>query len=82
MHRSKRHVWVSLFDHLVSAQHEPGRDLMADRLRGLEIDDQLKPRRLLDRQIRRLDAAQQLERRRRWSTPRTGTNSVNASCLG
>src|SRR5438093_10950620 len=53
-------VWVSLFDHLVSAQYEPGRDLMADRLRGLEIDDQLEPRRLLDRQIRRLDAAQQL----------------------
>src|SRR2546428_12162510 len=56
----QRHVWVSLFDHLVSAQYEAGRDLMADRLRGLEIDDQLEPRRLLDRQIRRLDAAQQL----------------------
>jgi hypothetical protein len=47
-----------LFDHLVCAQYEAGRDFMADCLRGLEIDDQLEPRRLLDRQIRRLDAAQ------------------------
>jgi hypothetical protein len=41
----------SLFDHLVCAQHEPGRNLVTDRLRGPEIDDQLEVGRLLDRHI-------------------------------
>src|SRR6516165_8486585 len=49
------------FDYLVSAQHEPSRDLMADRLRGLKIDDQLKRGRLLDRKIGRLGASQHLD---------------------
>ena len=39
------------FDHLVGAQQERRRQLDADRFGGLEIDDQLKPGRLLDRQI-------------------------------
>src|SRR5215472_7711321 len=47
------------FDHLVGAQHERSRGVMTDRFCCLEID-QLEPRRLLDRQIGRLDAAQQL----------------------
>jgi len=33
---------------------------MTDRVRSPQIDDKLEPRRLLDRQIGRLDAAQQL----------------------
>src|SRR5262245_37407452 len=79
---SKKH---SLFDHLVGAQHEAGRDLMADRLRGLEIDDQLEPRRLLDWQIRRLDAAQQLgelaahDDRPAPPFPATGTRRAGAA---
>jgi hypothetical protein len=40
-----------LFDHLICAQDEPGRNLMTDRLRGAEIDDQLEVGRLLDRHI-------------------------------
>src|SRR6266705_1495721 len=35
------------FDHLVGAQYECGRDLQSNRLRGLEIDDQLEFRRLI-----------------------------------
>jgi hypothetical protein len=38
-----------LFDHLVGAQHEPGWNVKTDRLRGLKIDNQLEPGRLLDR---------------------------------
>src|SRR5216684_84549 len=49
-----------LFDHFVRAQYEPGRNLKADRLRGLEIDDQLEVCRLLDRQIGGLGSAQYL----------------------
>src|SRR5262249_57229717 len=40
-----------LFDHLVCAEHEPGRNLMTDRLRSLEIDDQLELSWLFDGQI-------------------------------
>src|ERR1700730_2696722 len=39
------------FDHLVGAGEDRGRDREAELLRGLEIDDQLEPRRLFDRQI-------------------------------
>jgi hypothetical protein len=49
-----------LFDHLIGAQHEPRRDLVIDRLRGLEINDQFKSGGLLDWKISRLRAAQQL----------------------
>jgi hypothetical protein len=47
-----------LFDHRVGAQHEPGRNLMADRFCGLEIYDQLKCGRLFYREISGLRAAQ------------------------
>src|SRR4030095_14785538 len=39
------------FDHLVSAQQDPSRQLDSNRFGGLEVDDELKFRRLLDRQI-------------------------------
>ena len=45
------------FDHLVGAQHERGWHLEADRLRGLQVDRQLEPRRLLDRDVIDLLAA-------------------------
>ena len=48
------------FDHLVGAQDQPDWDFMPDRSSGLKIDDKLEAGRLLDRQIGRLDAAQQL----------------------
>src|SRR6266566_1375853 len=40
-------VACASFDHLVGAQYECGRDLQSNRLRGLEIDDQLEFRRLI-----------------------------------
>src|SRR5688572_17611346 len=43
-----------LLDHLVSAGEEGGRDSEAERLRGLEIDNQLQRGRLHDRQVSRL----------------------------
>ena len=42
---------IRLFDHLVSAAEQWQRDRDAERPRGLEVDDQLDLRRLLDRQI-------------------------------
>src|SRR6516165_1247139 len=47
-------------DHLIGAQDQPDWDFMPDRPSGLKINDKLEPGRLLDRQIGRLDAAQQL----------------------
>jgi hypothetical protein len=44
-------------DHLVGAQYEPRRNVMANGLCGLEIDDELDVARLLDRQIGRFCAA-------------------------
>src|SRR6266516_1449992 len=44
-------------DHPVGAQHERGWQLEADRLRGLQIDRQLEPSRLLDRDVTDLLAA-------------------------
>jgi hypothetical protein len=41
-----------LFDHLVGAGEERWRHNEAERSGGLEVDDKLEPRRLLDRQIR------------------------------
>ena len=45
-----------LFDHLIGALQERLRDGEAERLGGLEIDDQLEFRRWLDRQIAGLGA--------------------------
>jgi hypothetical protein len=51
---------VSLFDHLVGARQKRWRNGKPDRFRGLEIDHKLECRRLLDRQIGRLDTFQNL----------------------
>jgi len=51
----------SLFDHLVGAQQERFGDRQPERLGGIEVDHQLKLGRLLDRQIGRLGAAQELD---------------------
>ena len=40
-----------LFDHLVGAGEDQRRDREAERVRGLEIDDEIEPDRLLDRQV-------------------------------
>src|SRR5215472_16416315 len=47
-----------LFDHLVGTGEDRWRDDQAECLRGLEIDDELKGCRLLDRQIGRFGALQ------------------------
>ena len=39
------------FDHLVGAAEQRGREREPDRLGGLEVDDQLDFRGLLDRQV-------------------------------
>src|SRR6266481_5259789 len=48
------------FDDLVSAREDRWGDGEAERLGGVEIDDQLECRRLLDRQIGRLGALEDL----------------------
>lgn len=45
-----------LFDHLISAGKQRRRDGQPQRLRGLEVDDQLELDRLLDRKVFRLSA--------------------------
>src|SRR5947207_1472843 len=50
----KRHSAEPLFDHLVSSLQDRLRHGQAERLSGLEIDNQLEPGRLLNRQIGRL----------------------------
>src|SRR5262245_41880719 len=47
---------ATLFNHLVCAQQERGRDREADFFRGFEIEDELEFRGLLDRQIGWLSA--------------------------
>ena len=51
---------VGLFDHLVGAAKERNWNADAERLGGLEVQKQLNFRALLDRQIRRLFALENL----------------------
>ena len=44
----------SLLDHLVRAREQHGRHFEAERLRGLQVDNELEPGRLLNRQVGRL----------------------------
>src|SRR6516225_7040723 len=53
---------ISLFDHLVGAGDDRSRYGYAQQLRGCEIDDKFKLRRLLDRQFTRFRAAKNLVR--------------------
>ena len=48
------------FDHLVGAGKQRRRDVEAERLGGVEVDEQLDFRGLLDRQVRRLLALEDL----------------------
>ena len=49
---------AGLFDHLVGECYKIFRQLDACRFRGLEVDDELVARRLLERQIRRPSAGE------------------------
>src|SRR4029077_2404716 len=49
-------------DHLIRALQQRRRDRQAEGLGGLEVDDQLEGRRLLDRQIGGLGALEDLSR--------------------
>src|SRR6516225_8818090 len=53
---------ILLFDHLVGAGDDRSRYGYAQQLRGYEIDDKFKLRRLLDRQFTRFRAAKNLVR--------------------
>src|SRR5216683_3633010 len=55
-----RLVKPPLLDHLICPQQERPRDLQAEGLGGLEIDDQLVLGGLLDGQVRRLSALEDL----------------------
>ncbi len=49
-------TWALLFNCFVGAREHCGRNFEAERLGGLEIDDQLEPGRLFDRQVGRFGA--------------------------
>src|SRR6266851_1189428 len=53
-------AWSSLLDHLIRPQQERLGDREAEGLGGLEVDDQLERRRLLDRQVARLRTLEDL----------------------
>src|ERR1019366_6359663 len=56
---------ASLFDHFVGAQQYRCGDIDVERLSSFLIDDELEPRRLLNRKIGRAGAAQYLVHRNR-----------------
>src|SRR5262245_28699667 len=58
--RSGSSVLVSSLDHLVRARQQCRRKREAERLGGREVDHQLELRRLLDRQVGRLRASEDL----------------------
>jgi hypothetical protein len=60
--RSRCHSQSStlLFNHLVGALRQRLRDFQAERLRGVEVDDQLELGGLLDRQLARFRALEDL----------------------
>jgi hypothetical protein len=59
-HAVRRGAALFLLDLLVSMREQERRDGEAERLGGPKVDDQFECRRLLDRQIGRLDPAQKL----------------------
>jgi hypothetical protein len=56
--RAEQRTHVASFDHLICAGEDRLRDRQAERLGGLEIDDQLEPRRALNRQVGRLGTSE------------------------
>src|SRR5450631_315551 len=63
---------VPSLDHFVGAQYEASGDLVAYRLRRLEIDHQLEPGGLLDRNVGGLGAAEHLDQLARTLTTEVG----------
>jgi hypothetical protein len=55
-------IGAASFDDLIGACRESGRHINAEHLRDFEIDDELKSDRLMNRQIGRLDALEDLPR--------------------
>ena len=55
--RSTRETMPGLLDHFVGAHEKRFRDRESERLRGGEVDDQIEPGRLLNRDVGRLGAA-------------------------
>src|SRR5258707_706827 len=52
----RKRTWLGSFDHLVGAYKERIRDLEADRLRRLQVEDELEDRRRLHWEIGRHSA--------------------------
>ncbi len=57
-YKVKAPIVESLLDHLIRPPQQRGRDRQAKRFRGLEVDDQLELRRLLDGKVRGFGAVQ------------------------
>src|SRR4051812_37651805 len=58
--RAKRGIPSRLLDHLVSAREQGGWRLEAERLGSLEVDHEIEPRGLFDRQVAGICAVQDL----------------------